>query len=263
MSSRAARGNGTGKDGVTNRRMSDYVVTPENGGRCDSRTWRARSHVTTTLRNAIASGRLAHAYLFSGPRGVGKTTTARILAKAVNCLSPSDSNPDNDVRIVPGDHRRAELRRPGDRRRLQPGRRGDPQPPRIGPLCPDARAVQGLHHRRSAHADEGGVQRPPEDAGGAPAARAVHLRHHRNPQGSGDHPLAVPALRLPADRASTRSSANLRAIAAAGRARHRRRRSPADRAERGRLAARCAEPLRPGRLALRPRHHAHSRSSTP
>ncbi|MBO5179188.1 MAG: DNA polymerase III subunit gamma/tau [Clostridia bacterium] len=58
-----------------------------------------QDHITKTLRNQIMSGRVGHAYLFNGGRGTGKTSSAKILARAINCLNPEDGNPCNECDI--------------------------------------------------------------------------------------------------------------------------------------------------------------------
>lgn len=61
-----------------------------------------QKHITTTLENAVKSGKTSHAYLFTGSRGTGKTSCAKILSKAVNCLNPQNGNPCNECEICKG-----------------------------------------------------------------------------------------------------------------------------------------------------------------
>lgn len=61
-----------------------------------------QGHITKTLKNQIINGQTAHAYLFCGTRGTGKTSTAKILARAVNCLNPIDGNPCNECDVCKG-----------------------------------------------------------------------------------------------------------------------------------------------------------------
>lgn len=68
--------------------MENFVVSARKYRPATFASVVGQKHITSTLRNAIERGQLAHAYLFCGPRGVGKTTCARIFAKAINCLQP-------------------------------------------------------------------------------------------------------------------------------------------------------------------------------
>ena len=70
--------------------MEEYIVSARKYRPATFDTVVGQQALTTTLKNAVKSGKLAHAYLFCGPRGVGKTTCARIFAKAINCLTPTE-----------------------------------------------------------------------------------------------------------------------------------------------------------------------------
>ena len=70
--------------------MSEYIVSARKYRPDSFETLIGQDTIAQTLKNSIIRGKLAHAYLFCGPRGVGKTTTARIFAKAINCANPSE-----------------------------------------------------------------------------------------------------------------------------------------------------------------------------
>lgn len=70
--------------------MEEYIVSARKYRPTTFDTVVGQQALTTTLKNAVKNGKLAHAYLFCGPRGVGKTTCARIFAKAINCMSPTE-----------------------------------------------------------------------------------------------------------------------------------------------------------------------------
>ena len=158
----------------------------------------AQAHVVRTLRNAIEMDRVAHAYLFAGPRGTGKTSMAKILAKSLNCergptVSPClvceacrsihDATSIDVIELDAASNRGIDdIREIVDKVAQRPA----------------ARSPQGVHRGRGPHAHQGGVQRRPEDARGAARARRLRALHHRDAVDAADHSQPLPAIRVPA-----------------------------------------------------------------
>ena len=205
-----------------------------------------QAHVTTALRNAIRSGRVPHALLLTGPRGVGKTTIARLLARALNC----EKGPTPEPCGVCADCREIAAgsldRRAGDRRGEPHQRRRRARDHRDGALRAVAGQVAHLRDRRGAHALGGGVQRAAEDARGAAAAEPLRLRDDEPGEDPVHGRLALPALRpapargRPRSRRACARSRRTRACALSDAS------APRARARRRGLAARRADAPRPG-----------------
>ena len=156
-----------------------------------------QEHVTQTLLNALATGRISHAYLFCGPRGTGKTSTARILAKAINCLNNGKGEPCNNCEMCKSitEGRALDVieidaaSNPASMISAACGKRSTMPPTRPATKVYIIDEVHMLS-KDAANALLKTLEEPP-------APCHLHPGHYRSPQNSGYHHVPLPAVRFP------------------------------------------------------------------
>ena len=167
--------------------MSDFIVSARKYRPATFSSVVGQKHITSTLKNAIERGQLAHAYLFCGPRGVGKTTCARIFAKAINCLHPEGAEACNACESC---------RSFNDGRSLnihELDAASNNSVEDIRSLIEQVRIIRRWDATRSSSStrstcSRGRLQRLPQDARGAARTRHLHPGDHRKTQ---DHPTIL------------------------------------------------------------------------